>query len=184
VDAAHAAVEAAAMTVIVRLDDLEADGPRDSFWDDLSGAAGAAFDGFQQWMEDNDHWIDGLVTAAGIIGMVLAAVAMFIPGLNVLALTLMVGILAVTSAQAVAGTGTWEDVAYGSTASSPQGNRARSRPQRSSRRGTDLLPGSSTSHSDASWATRTRRRSDNSSSEVAQERAPTTPERSLGRWTS
>ena len=112
VDAAHAAVEAAATTAIARLDDLEADGPRDSFWDDVSGAAGVAFDGFQQWMEDNDHWIDGLVTAAGIIGMVLAGVAMFIPGLNVLALALMVGILAVTSAQAVAGTGTWEDVAY------------------------------------------------------------------------
>ena len=112
VDAAHAAVEAAATTAIARLDDLEADGPRDSFWDDVSGAAGVAFVGFQQWMEDNDSWIDTVVTVAGFVGMALAVVALFIPGINVLALGLMVGIMAVTTAQAVAGTGTWADVAF------------------------------------------------------------------------
>ena len=112
VDAAHAAVEAAATTAIARLDDLEADGPRDSFWDDVSGAAGVAFDGFQQWMEDNDHWIDGLVTAAGFVGMALAVAALFIPGVNVFAFALMVGVLAVTTAQAAVGTGEWSDVAF------------------------------------------------------------------------
>ncbi|MBD8727576.1 hypothetical protein [Frigoribacterium sp. CFBP 13707] len=112
VDAAHAAVEAAATTAIARLDDLEADGPRDSFWDDVSGAAGVAFDGFQQWMEDNDHWIDGLVTVAGFVGMALAVAALFIPGVNVFAFALMVGVLAVTTAQAAVGTGEWSDVAF------------------------------------------------------------------------
>ena len=112
VDAAHAAVEAAAATAVASLDDLEADGPRDSVWDDLSGAAAAAFDGFQQWMEDNDSWIDTIVTVAGFVGMALAVVALFIPGINVLAFGLMVGVLAVTTAQAAVGTGDWSDVAF------------------------------------------------------------------------
>ena len=112
VDAAHAAVEAAAATAVASLDDLEADGPRDSVWDDLSGAAAAAFDGFQQWMEENDSWIDTIVTVAGFVGMALAVVALFIPGINVLAFGLMVGVLAVTTAQAAVGTGDWSDVAF------------------------------------------------------------------------
>jgi hypothetical protein len=78
----------------------------------VRGAATVAVDDVQQWMEDNDSWIDTVVTVAGFVGMALAVVALFIPGINVLALGLMVGVMAVTTAQAVVGTGTWSDVAF------------------------------------------------------------------------
>lgn len=112
VDAAHAAVEAAATTAIARLDDLEADGPRDSFWDDVSGAAGVAFDGFQQWMEDNDTWISVVLDVAGVVGAVLAGLALLIPGLNVIAAVIMIAAFAITTARALAGTGTWAAVGF------------------------------------------------------------------------
>jgi hypothetical protein len=112
VDAAHASVEAAATAAIARLDALDADGLRDSWWDDVRGAATVAVDDVHQWMEDNDHWIDGVLKVASVVGMALAVTALFIPGINVLALGLMVGVMAVTTAQAVVGTGTWSDVAF------------------------------------------------------------------------
>ena len=107
VDAAHAAVEAAAATAVASLDDLEADGPCDSVWDDLSGAAAAAFDGFQQWMEDNDSWISVVLDVAGVVGSILAGLALIIPGVNVVAAIIMVSVFALTAARALAGTGTW-----------------------------------------------------------------------------
>ena len=111
VDEAHAEVAAAATVAISRFDGASGDGLRDSVFDDIGGAVGVAYDGFQTWMEDNDAWISVVIDVASVFGVVLMGVAMFIPGANIAALLLAGLVLALSTARAAAGTGTWEEVA-------------------------------------------------------------------------
>lgn len=111
VDEAHAEVAAAATVAISRFDGASGDGLRDSVFDDIGGAVGVAYDGFQTWMEDNDAWISVVIDVASVVGVILMGVAMFIPGVNIAALLVAGLVLALTTARATAGTGTWEEVA-------------------------------------------------------------------------
>lgn len=111
VDEAHAEVAAAATVAISRFDGASGDGLRDSVFDDIGGAVGVAYDGFQTWMEDNDAWISDVIDVVGVIGFALMAIAPLIPGVNVLVAVAAALVLVITLAKAVAGTGTWGEVA-------------------------------------------------------------------------
>ena len=111
VDEAHAEVAAAATVAISRIDGASGDGLRDSVFDDIGGAVGVAYEGFQAWMEDNDAWISIVIDVASVVGVGLMGIAMFIPGVNAVALLAAGLVLALSTARAVAGTGTWEEVA-------------------------------------------------------------------------
>jgi hypothetical protein len=111
IDEAHAEVAAAAALAISRLDGASGDGLRDSVFDEIGGAVDAAYEGFQVWMEDNDKWISDVVDVASFAGVVLMGVALFIPGVNIAAVLVAALVLALTTARAAAGTGTWGEVA-------------------------------------------------------------------------
>ena len=111
VDDAHAEVAAAATVAISRIDGASGDGLRDSVFDDIGGAVGAAYEGFQTWMENNDGWISDVVDALSTIGFALMLIAPLIPGLNVLVAVAAALVLVAVTAKAVAGTGTWGEVA-------------------------------------------------------------------------
>ena len=112
VDAAHESVEAAARAAIARIDTATDDGLRDTVWDDVSVAVGDGYDAFQAWMEENDEWISAVLDVASVVGMILAVVALMIPGVNVLAAMVMIGAAVIATLRAVAGTGSWEAVAF------------------------------------------------------------------------
>ena len=111
VDDAHAEVAAAATVAISRIDGASGDGLRDSVFNDIGGAVGAAYEGFQTWMENNDGWISDVVDALSTIGFALMLIAPLIPGLNVLVAVAAALVLVAVTAKAVAGTGTWGEVA-------------------------------------------------------------------------
>ena len=104
VDTAVAALEAAAAAAVARFDDVTADGLDDSWWDDVRGAVGTAYDAFQRWMEENDAWIDFLATWVDRAGMVLALAAMAFPFLAPFAAAALVLSFALTALRAAAGT--------------------------------------------------------------------------------
>jgi hypothetical protein len=108
---AHASVETAATAAIARIDDATDDGLADTLWDDLGGAWDAGFAAFQKWMEENDSWISTLLDVLTVVGVGLAAIALLIPGINILAAIVVLASFAITAARATAGTGTWTDVA-------------------------------------------------------------------------
>jgi len=111
VDDAHAEVAAAATVAISRIDGASGDGLRDSVFDDIGGAVGAAYEGFQTWMENNDGWILVVIDVASVAGIVLMGVSMFIPGVNIAAVLVAGLVLLLTTARATAGTGSWGEVA-------------------------------------------------------------------------
>ena len=111
VDDAHAEVAAAATVAISRIDGASGDGLRDSVFDDIGGAVGAAYEGFQTWMENNDGWISVVIDVASLAGIVLMGVAMLIPGVNIAAMLVAGLVLLLSTARATAGTGTWAEVA-------------------------------------------------------------------------
>ena len=111
VDDAHAEVAAAATVAISRIDGASGDGLRDSVFDDIGGAVGAAYEGFQTWMENNDGWISVVIDVASVAGIVLMGVSMFIPGVNIAAVLVAGLVLLLTTARATAGTGSWGEVA-------------------------------------------------------------------------
>jgi len=93
----------AADRAIARLDVATDDGVRDAVFDDFAG-----------WMEENDEWIDTVLTVAGYVGLVVGVVALFFPLTSWLAViliaTMVVGVTG-DVARAVAGTGSWADAA-------------------------------------------------------------------------
>jgi len=93
----------AADRAIARLDVATDDGVRDAVFDDFAG-----------WMEENDAWIESVLTVAGYVGLVLGIVALFFPLTSWLAVILLASmVVGVTGdvARAVAGTGSWADAA-------------------------------------------------------------------------
>jgi hypothetical protein len=130
---AHAAAGAAALVAVSRIDDATDDGLRDSFWDDLGGAAHAVgtavgdagdaiaaawegsalrdalapgFESFQEWMRENDAWIEQLVDVLDIVGTVIGYASFFFPGLAAVAGVLLLASFAITALRASAGTAT------------------------------------------------------------------------------
>ncbi|WP_423922289.1 hypothetical protein ACPEEZ_02465 [Frigoribacterium sp. 2-23] len=91
-------LEIAAQRAITRIDDATADGLNDT-----------AFDDFQGWMEDNDGWITVLLDIVNIAAMLLALVALFVPGLNVIMIGIMIAVAAAQAARWAAGTGSAVD---------------------------------------------------------------------------
>jgi len=80
-------------------------------FDDIGGAVGAAYEGFQTWMENNDGWISVVIDVASLAGIILMGVAMLIPGVNIAAMLVAGLVLLLSTARATAGTGTWAEVA-------------------------------------------------------------------------
>lgn len=111
VDEAHAEVAAAATVAISRIDGASGDGLRDSVFDDIGGAVGVAYDGFQTWMEDNDAWISVLLEGLEFVSVALLLLAPLVPLAGVLVAGIAVIVLVATAARALAGTGSWVDVA-------------------------------------------------------------------------
>ena len=108
VDEAVTDLEAAATAAIARFDDLSADGLGDSWWDDVRGAAGTAYDAFRTWMEENDWWIQDVLEILSWVGVLLVVAALAFPGTAWIAWPAMaVMILSTTTeaARAAAGTG-------------------------------------------------------------------------------
>jgi ribosome-associated translation inhibitor RaiA len=110
VDEAVTDLEAAATAAIARFDDLSADGLGDSWWDDVRGAAGTAYDAFRTWMEENDAWIDVIATWTDRLGMALGLAAMVFPALAPFAAAALVFSFALTALRAAAGTATLLDL--------------------------------------------------------------------------
>ena len=108
VDDAVTDLEAAATAAIACFDDLGADGLGDSWWDDVRGAAGTAYDAFRTWMEENDWWIQDVLEILSWVGVLLVVAALAFPGTAWIAWPAMaVMILSTTTeaARAAAGTG-------------------------------------------------------------------------------
>ena len=108
VDAAVAALDVAAEAAIARFDDVTSDGLVDSWWDDVRGVASAAYESFQQWMEENDAWIQLLTEALGYIGLALMLASFLCPftaWIGVVATATMLASTATEAARAAAGTG-------------------------------------------------------------------------------
>jgi hypothetical protein len=130
---AHTAARAAAAVAIGLIDDATGDGLRDSVWDDLGGVAHAVgtavsdagdavaaawegselhdvlapgFESFQEWMRENDAWIEQVVDVLGVVGNVLAVASFVFPGLGVLAAITLGASFVLTAARAAAGTAT------------------------------------------------------------------------------
>jgi len=113
VDTAVAALEAAAAAAVARFDDVTADGLDDSWWDDVRGAVGTAYDAFQRWMEENDAWIQYLLEALSWIGLALMIASMLFPltaWIGVAAMAVMISSTAAEAARAAAGTGSLVEV--------------------------------------------------------------------------
>ena len=88
--------DTAANTAAAAISEVENSGDiNDDFWDDVD-----------QFLTDNP-WIDTVINIASIVAAVLAVVAMFIPGLNLLVLVVSIAVAAavVANAWAKAGTG-------------------------------------------------------------------------------
>jgi len=88
--------DAAANTAAAAISEVENSGDiNDDFWDNVD-----------QFLTDNP-WIDKVINIAGIVAAVLAVVAMFIPGLNLLVLVVSIAVAAavIANAWAKAGTG-------------------------------------------------------------------------------
>jgi hypothetical protein len=135
---AHAAAVAAAVVAISQIDDAVDDGLRDSFWDDLGGAAQAVgtvvgdagdaisaawedsalhdvlapgYESFQEWMRENDAWIGQVVDVLEGVGFVIGVVSFFVPGLGAIAGGFLMASFAITALRAAAGTATPVDLA-------------------------------------------------------------------------
>jgi len=114
VDAAHESVEAAARTAIARIDTATDDGLRDTVWDDVSVAVGDGYDAFQAWMEENDAWISTVLDVATVIGIALAFASVLFPltcWIGPLVFAVMAASIVAQGARAVAGTGSYVDLA-------------------------------------------------------------------------
>jgi hypothetical protein len=100
-------LEAAATAAIARFDDLSADGLGDSWWDDVRGAAGTAYDAFRTWMEENDWWIQDVLEILSWVGVLLVVAALAFPGTAWIAWPAMAAMILSTTteaARAAAGT--------------------------------------------------------------------------------
>jgi len=77
------------------------------------GLANSAWDDFQGWMDRHHEMVSGVAKVLGVIAMAACVVALFVPGLNVLAVAALVasaGSLIGHTALATTGHGSWADV--------------------------------------------------------------------------
>lgn len=95
-------VDHAAQTAAARIRRASDDGVKDGWWDNV-----------KDWIHEHEGVLSTVAKWAGYVGMALAVVALFVPGLNVIAaLGLAAGVLALGShtALALSGDGSWTDV--------------------------------------------------------------------------
>jgi len=84
-----------------RIKDAIDDDVKDSWWDNV-----------KDWVDRNAGWIKAVTTALSIVATALAVLVLFIPGWNLLAIGLLVGVVVGLSQGllAASGNGSWADV--------------------------------------------------------------------------
>jgi len=107
VDDAHAEVAAAATVAISRIDGASGDGLRDSVFDDIGGAVGAAYEGFQTWMENNDGWISVVIDVYNDAAPFLLLISALFPATAAVLAGVALAMTVLAVLRASAGTGTW-----------------------------------------------------------------------------
>lgn len=83
----------------------------DTTWENVSGAFVEAWRAVDAWIDRNIDWIKKVVEVLSAVGTVLGALAIFIPGLNLIVIALSVGMVLVQAALYASGNGSFTELA-------------------------------------------------------------------------
>jgi hypothetical protein len=106
-----AELRSAGRSVATEIRDAVDDDIADTFWEDVRGVFVEAWRAVDAWIDRNIDWIKKVVEILSMVGTVLGALAIFIPGLNLIVIAFSVGMLLVQGALYASGNGSFTELA-------------------------------------------------------------------------